>query len=140
MLILDEGIILIEPSAVPDRSFGVGDRRPPVDSSRKRVTIIETGERFECRTDESVLAGLARTGNRGIPVGCRGGGCGVCKIHVISGEYVPQKMSADHVDATDLVHHRVLACRISAASDLEIRVLGKMANSVQRLLGDVTNK
>ena len=100
----------------------------------------ETGEQFECRPDESVLAGLARTGKRGIPVGCRGGGCGVCKIHVVSGEYVRQKMSADHVDAIDLEHHCVLACRIAAASDLEIRVLGKMANSVQRLVGEVSNK
>lgn len=122
------------------RSIEVGGLHLAEDSSRKRVTLSETGEQFECRPDESVLAGLARTGKRGIPVGCRGGGCGVCKIHVVSGEYVRQKMSADHVDAIDLEHHCVLACRIAAASDLEIRVLGKMANSVQRLVGEVSNK
>jgi ferredoxin len=118
--------------------FDVRDSQSSGGSFDKDVTIIETGERFECRPAESLLAALARTGKRGIPVGCRGGGCGVCKIQVLSGEYVRQRMSADHVDATDLAHHRVLACRISAASDLEIRVLGKMANSVRRLVDEAS--
>ena len=41
-----------------------------------QVTIVETGEVYRCREDETLLAGMERLGKRGIPVGCRGGGCG----------------------------------------------------------------
>jgi len=98
--------------------------------SRYSVTLLETQESFHCRADESLLAGMVRLGKRGIPVGCRGGGCGVCKIEVVRGDYVRQKMSAAHVDALDLACHRVLACKVLPAGDLEIRVLGKMAQHV----------
>ena len=97
---------------------------------RHMVTVLDTQESFACRSDESLLAGMVRLGKRGIPVGCRGGGCGVCRIEVVRGDYVRHKMSAAHVDATDLSNHRVLACRIVPAGDLEIRVLGRMAQHV----------
>ena len=44
------------------------------------VVIDETGERFRCSPQESLLVGMERLGKKGIPVGCRGGGCGVCKV------------------------------------------------------------
>ena len=99
-------------------------------ASRHTVTVLETQESFTCRSDESLLAGMVRLGKRGIPVGCRGGGCGVCKIEIVHGDYVRQKMSATHVDVLDLACHRVLACKVWPASDLEIRVIGRMGQNV----------
>ncbi|WP_237717053.1 2Fe-2S iron-sulfur cluster-binding protein [Cupriavidus basilensis] len=32
-------------------------------------------------------------GKRGIPAGCRGGGCGVCKVRIEAGRYHTAKMS-----------------------------------------------
>ncbi len=106
----------------------------PSAPSQHRVTLLDTGESFACTPDESVLHGLARMGKRGIPVGCRGGGCGICKVEVVSGAYSKKVMSRDHVSADDEAHQRVLACRICAEGDLQVKVLGKMQKAVCRTL------
>jgi ferredoxin len=95
-----------------------------------RITLLDTGETFACRAEESVLHGLARLGRRGIPVGCRGGGCGICKVEVVSGDFGKQTMSRDHISPEDEAHHRVLACRIRPVGDLTLRVLGRMQKAV----------
>ncbi|MFZ2870440.1 2Fe-2S iron-sulfur cluster-binding protein [Zavarzinia sp.] len=97
--------------------------------SRHRVTIGETGECFPCDESQSVLDGMVRLGRRGIPAGCRGGGCGVCKIEVLEGTYDPEVMSRQHVSEEDLRCGRVLACRIRPRCDLTVRVIGKMTKA-----------
>ncbi|HEV2715621.1 MAG: 2Fe-2S iron-sulfur cluster binding domain-containing protein [Pseudomonadota bacterium] len=94
------------------------------------ITVSETREVFSCPDDKSVLEGMVRLGRRGIPLGCRGGACGVCKVEVLSGRYVQKPMSRCHVDADDEREGRVLACRISPSTDLEIRVVGNMKRAV----------
>lgn len=89
-----------------------------------QITIEDTGERFACGEHESVLVGMARLGRRGIPVGCRGGGCGVCKIEIVRGDHTRRVMSRDHVSDADLAAGRVLACRVFPTGDLVLRVLG----------------
>ena len=98
------------------------------------VTLLDTGERFECRPGESVLHGMARLGKRGIPVGCRGGGCGICRVRVVSGSYERRTMSRAHVTACDEAAGVVLACRIRPESALEIRAIGAMQKAVDRTL------
>ena len=93
------------------------------------VTIADTGEVFSCDAQQTVLEGMVRLGRRGIPAGCRGGGCGVCKIEVLKGDYEAQIMSRDHVSPDDLAHGRVLACRIMPRSNLTVRVIGKMTKA-----------
>lgn len=93
------------------------------------VTIADTGEVFSCAADQTVLEGMVRLGRRGIPAGCRGGGCGVCKIEVLKGEYEAQIMSRDHVSPDDRAQNRVLACRIMPRSNLTVRVIGKMTKA-----------
>jgi ferredoxin len=90
------------------------------------VTLEETGERFRCPDTRTVLEGMACLGHTGIPVGCRGGGCGVCKVQVRAGTFVASVMSTDHVSAEDLAQGRVLACRVRPTSDLTLSVLGSM--------------
>lgn len=102
--------------------------------AQHQVTLLDTGERFACASEESVLHGLARMGKRGIPVGCRGGGCGICKVEVVSGAFTKKMMSRDHVSQDDEAHDRVLACRICPEGDLEVKVLGKMQKAVNRTL------
>lgn len=86
-------------------------------------------ESFACAPDETVLDGMARLGRRGIPLGCRGGGCGVCKIEVRSGAFTCKPMSRAHVTQDDQSHGRVLACRILPAGDLTLTVIGKMTKA-----------
>ena len=90
-----------------------------------QVTIVETGEVYRCREDETLLAGMERLGKRGIPVGCRGGGCGVCKVQVEAGEY-----SRAYVSAEEEAAGIVLACRVKPLSDIRLAVLGKMKKNV----------
>ena len=66
-----------------------------------QIRLFETGESFACDSAQSVLEGMARLGRRGIPVGCRGGACGVCKVEVLSGCIERKGMSRSHVSEED---------------------------------------
>jgi ferredoxin len=96
------------------------------------ITIAETGERYRCPETSTLLAGMEALGKRGIPVGCRGGGCGVCKIEILAGTYSKRVMSCEHVSEADEAAHRVLACRTKPTSDITLRVLGSMSKQVCR--------
>ncbi|WP_306606973.1 2Fe-2S iron-sulfur cluster binding domain-containing protein [Azonexus sp.] len=96
------------------------------------VLIEETGESFRCSPQETLLAGMERLGRKGIPVGCRGGGCGVCKIEITAGTYLKRVMSREYVSLDDEAAGRVLACRVRPTSDIRLRVLGKMSKNLCR--------
>jgi len=96
------------------------------------VTIEDTGETFRASEKQTVLDGMAMLGKKGIPVGCCGGGCGICKIEIVSGSYNKRKMSRDHISEEDEANNRVLACRVWPTSDLRLKVLGKMSKNVCR--------
>lgn len=88
------------------------------------VRIEDTGECFVCAGHFTVLRGMESLGRGGIPVGCRRGGCGVCKVEVLEGTYRKRVMSRDRVSLEDEFAHRVLACCIWPTSDLRLRLLG----------------
>ena len=126
---------VLEPIA-PHRYRAVLDPQRPAPVSppptSHRVTLADTGESYACRGDESVLNGMARLGKRGIPVGCRGGGCGVCKVAVLSGSFRKRVMSRSHVSEDDEAHQRVLACCIFPEADLSLKVIGGLQKAVSR--------
>lgn len=90
------------------------------------VTIEETGEVYRCSADESLLGGMERLGKRGIPVGCRCGGCGVCKVRIGQGNYQKRVMSREHVTPEEEARGVVLACRVRPLSDIRLSVVGRM--------------
>ncbi len=96
------------------------------------VVIEETGETYRCMPTETLLGGMERLGKKGIPVGCRGGGCGVCKVEIVEGTYTKRVMSRAYVTAEEEAADKVLACRVKPTSDIRLRVLGKMAKNVCR--------
>lgn len=96
------------------------------------VTIEETGETYRCSDQETLLVGMEKLGKRGIPVGCRGGGCGVCKIEIVAGSYNKRRMSREYVSEADEAANRVLACRVRPAGDIVLRVIGLMKKNVYR--------
>ena len=97
---------------------------------RYDVTINNSTETYGCTEDQTLLRGMESLGRRGIPVGCRGGGCGVCRIQVISGTYRKKKMSRAIISEADESNHVVLACRCTPTSDITLNVLGKMAKAL----------
>lgn len=100
--------------------------------TKHNVLIEDTGETYPCREDRSLLEGMESLRRKGIPVGCRNGGCGVCKVQVLEGTYVSRVMSRDHVSAEDEAEGRVLACRVKPTSDIRLSVIGKLRKSVRR--------
>ncbi len=89
------------------------------------VTIEGVEEKVRCRPEKSVLVAMEAQRLARIPVGCRGGGCGVCKVRVISGEYRTGKMAACHITEEERQKGYVLACRLYSESDLTISLAGK---------------
>ncbi|MBL8490742.1 MAG: 2Fe-2S iron-sulfur cluster binding domain-containing protein [Rhodocyclaceae bacterium] len=96
------------------------------------VTIEDTGETYRCPDYKTLLEGMEALAKKGIPVGCRGGGCGVCKVEIVAGTYSKRVMSRDHVSEEEEAAHQVLACRVKPTSDVTLRVLGKMKKNVCR--------
>jgi len=58
--------------------------------------------------------------------GCFGGGCGICKIDIVKGEYhIIKKMSRAHIQPEEERAGIVLSCCVVADSDLTIRLTAK---------------
>jgi ferredoxin len=98
------------------------------------VTIEDDGSSYRCSDSLTLLEGMESLGKKGIPVGCRGGGCGVCKVHVLSGSYTKRVMSREHVSEEDEAQGRVLACRVRPTSEVLLRVIGQMKKNVCRVV------
>jgi ferredoxin len=96
------------------------------------VTIEDDGSSYRCADSQSLLEGMESLGKKGIPVGCRGGGCGVCKVQVRSGAYTKRVMSRAHVSASEEAQGCVLACRVHPTSAIALRVIGPMKKNVCR--------
>jgi ferredoxin len=73
----------------------------------------------------SLLHSVSKTANSPINVGCRGGGCGVCKVQVLEGTYKHKPMSKAHITNKELARGVVLACRIIPTSDLTVLAIGE---------------
>lgn len=85
--------------------------------------IVVEGEvptNFPCLPGEALLAAMQRAGRRDLPVGCRAGGCGACRIRVLSGDYDTGRMSRAHVNEQEQAAGYALACRVVPSSDLRI--------------------
>nr|BAH89588.1 putative ferredoxin [uncultured bacterium] len=85
---------------------------------RHKVTDRRSGEYFECGEEQSLLIAMERTHPGLIKVGCRGGGCGLCKIRVLQGDYFTKVMSRAQVSEQEEQSGYVLACRTYPRSDL----------------------
>ncbi|PRB75022.1 2Fe-2S iron-sulfur cluster-binding protein [Pseudomonas sp. MYb185] len=82
------------------------------------ITELATGRRFRCQPRQSLLKAMEQTGKCAIPVGCRGGGCGLCKVQICSGAFECGPMSKKHVNGEARCRGQVLACRVYPLSDL----------------------
>lgn len=71
---------------------------------------------------QSLLTAAEHSLQHDIAVGCRGGGCGVCRVRILSGNYRKKVMSKTHISPQDLAEGVVLACRVFPESDMEIVV------------------
>ncbi len=76
---------------------------------------------FHSPAGEVVLAALERGRVRAVRIGCRQGGCGACRVRVLSGRYTTKRMSRAHVSIAEEAEGFALSCRLLAESDLVLR-------------------
>lgn len=86
------------------------------------ITLKGGAARLRCGPEQTVLAAMEAAGLGGRSVGCRGGGCGRCRVRVESGAFTTGKMSRAHVSPDDERNGLVLACRLYPRGDLVIAV------------------
>ena len=85
------------------------------------ITLNPIGDTVACRRDETVLSAIQRSGAR-IVFGCRGGGCGTCKMHLISGTVEHGRCSAAVLLEEEKGNGSFLSCQARALSDLTIEL------------------
>jgi ferredoxin len=90
----------------------------------KWTIAIAGGEaEFCCTAGQSLLTAMINARRSAIRVGCRSGGCGVCRVRVIEGRYQSQKMTRSRISEADEAEGIVLACRILPQSNLAVEPL-----------------
>lgn len=87
------------------------------------VSVPALNISFPCNSNEYVLTAMCRAGLLRQMWGCRGGGCGICKVCILSGSIFREKMSCEHISKAEEEAGYALACRIRPESDLIIRLL-----------------
>jgi ferredoxin len=90
-----------------------------------RVSIESTGESFACAGNVHVLEAMEHARCRAIPVGCRNGGCGACKVCIKQGRYATRKMNRAVISEQEQLQGCVLACKTYPLGDLVVQVLGR---------------
>jgi len=98
-------------------------------ATRFRIYVEEVGA-ADCNIDERVLVALERAQGLGqlsplpckLPVGCRRGGCGICKAKIVTGEFLRTPMSRSHISVDDEQAGFVLSCSIYPRSDLLLKL------------------
>ncbi len=85
-----------------------------------QAQVRETGKVIDLRDGESLLDAATRQGVTAIHRGCRGGGCGVCKVRVLSGAYALGKCSVAVLPPDERGVGFVLSCKTFASTDLVV--------------------
>jgi ferredoxin len=83
------------------------------------ITLRPVGSTVACGPEETVLAAILRAG-ASVMFGCRGGGCGTCKMRVISGQIEHGRYSAAVLLEEEKESGWFLSCQARALSDLTI--------------------
>ena len=94
------------------------------------VSLSPLGDAVVCRGDESVLAAILRSGAK-VVFGCRGGGCGTCKMRLISGAVDHGRCSAAVLSHEEKAAGAFLSCQARPLSDLTVELTA--ANKYRRL-------
>jgi ferredoxin len=101
--------------------------------SKNEITILPDGIRVTVEVDETLLRALARAGLR-YRVGCKRGGCGICKVQLLGGEIRYERPIADSVLSDDeRVEGVSLSCRAVPLTNVVIEL--QEGDRLRRVLG-----
>lgn len=97
------------------------------------VRIQPDGIRVEAAEAETLLRAMARAGLR-YRVGCKRGGCGICKVHLVAGEVTYERPIAPQVLTDDeRVAGICLSCRAVPLTNVVIEL--QEGDRLRRVLG-----
>ena len=107
----------------------------PKDASRTTITVLPDGVHVTAVGEETLLRALARAGLR-YRVGCKRGGCGICKVQLLAGEVRYERPIADSVLTDDeRVEGICLSCRAVPLTNVVIEL--QEGDRLRRVLGFV---
>ena len=91
---------------------------------KHRIVVQNTDVAFDCDEEISVFEAMIRNRKGPFKYGCYGGGCGVCKAQIVSGDFFAYKpMSAAFVSKEDINNGLVLICCVKPKSDLVVAMI-----------------
>lgn len=90
-----------------------------------KIKVENEALEFVCQEDCNIVTALSKVNGRHPMVGCRGGGCGICRVRVLEGDYTTKTMSKAQVSDEDLKAGITLACRTFPKSDMVLEYLGR---------------
>jgi CDP-4-dehydro-6-deoxyglucose reductase, E3 len=115
----------------------------------RKVTVQPSGQQFEVRDGEVVLAAALRQGVM-LPYGCKNGACGSCKGRIVAGSVDYGHYHARVLTEAERAHGKALFCQakplgdlviecrtIGAAKDVAVRILPCRAQKLERVADDV---
>jgi CDP-4-dehydro-6-deoxyglucose reductase, E3 len=85
------------------------------------ITLSPVGGAVACAPGESVLGAILGAG-ASVVFGCRGGGCGTCKMRLISGRVEHGRCSAAVLPQEEKHYGWFLSCQARALSDLTVEL------------------
>ncbi len=104
------------------------------------LTIHPTGEVIHLEPGETVLGGLYKAGYA-YTVGCRRGGCAICKVDVREGEFSYNRPVAESVISDqERTDGTCLSCRAVPDSDLTIEMRDDCLRLVNPFLRQINEK
>ncbi len=89
------------------------------------IHVVGDSKEYFCYEGQRLLHAIENGGCQCINVGCREGGCGVCRVKVHSGDYHTGVMSHDHVSDNEKEQGYALSCRIFPEGDLLVEAAPK---------------
>ena len=84
------------------------------------VRVEDSGRTFACAAQDTLLASALRAG-LGLAYECSSGGCGSCKVELVSGNLESLRVDAPGLTARDRARNRWLACQSRVRANCVIR-------------------
>ncbi|MGO4343071.1 2Fe-2S iron-sulfur cluster-binding protein [Pedococcus sp. 2YAF34] len=104
------------------------------------VTIHPTGEVIYLQPGQTVLSGLYQAGFA-YTVGCRRGGCAICKVDCRAGDFAYCRPVSDTVISdAEQADGTCLTCRAVPEGDITIELRGEDVRLVNRFLHQINDK
>ncbi|XPV69560.1 MAG: 2Fe-2S iron-sulfur cluster-binding protein [Halarcobacter sp.] len=96
------------------------------------ILVKNKNRKHTCIETKNLMDGLNVYANL-VPKGCHNGACGVCKIHVLKGEYCSKgKMNRKHITEEEEKNNIVLACRVFPKGDMDIEFIPRTIPSIKK--------